>query len=156
MTRVSTITLTLLLVLAGCGGNQKPVASSEPIPFLGLDGASPEVCTRMIEQGELPTLAGLMADGWSSRMETYIPTISPLIWNSMATGKSWLRLGIHLADMKRGFRGTMLEPAPVWRVASRSGMRVAVFNWWLTWPAEERHGDMLSVRAPYLLCAPAQ
>jgi len=152
-----TMTITLILLFAvSCGGPEPPVAETPPILFLGLDGASPEVCTRMIGRGELPTLAALHEAGWSSRMETYIPTVSPLIWNTMATGKSWLRLGIHLADMKRGFRGTMLEPAPVWRVASHEGRRVAVLNWWLTWPAEELNGHLLSDRAPYYLFDPPE
>lgn len=153
--RTTTIALILLFAVA-CGGPEPPAADREPILFLGLDGASPEVCGRMIGRGELPTLAALEEDGWSSRLETYIPTVSPLIWNTMATGKSWLRLGIHLADMKRGFRGTMLEPAPVWRVASHEGRRVAVLNWWLTWPAEELNGHLLSDRAPYYLFEPPE
>lgn len=153
---LATILLILLLMTAGCSGPGRATAESEPILFLGLDGASPEVCTRMAARGELPTLSALMEKGWSSRLETYIPTVSPLIWNTMATGKSWLRLGIHLADMKRGFRGTMLEPAPVWRVASHGGKRVAVLNWWLTWPAEELHGHVLSDRAPYFLFDPPE
>jgi predicted AlkP superfamily phosphohydrolase/phosphomutase len=151
-----TLLCILLLVTAGCSGPDRPATDPVPILFLGLDGASPEVCARMAARGELPTLSALMEQGWSSRMETYIPTVSPLIWNSMATGKSWLRLGIHLADMKRGFRGTMLEPAPVWRVASREGKRVAVLNWWLTWPAEELNGHLLSDRAPYYLFDPPE
>jgi len=162
MLRSSTI-FTLLLVLlttTGCSTvNQPPVdagVAAQPILFLGLDGASPEIVERMAARGELPTLAALMEQGWRSRMETYIPAISPLIWNSMATGKSWLRLGIHLADMKRGFRGTVLEPAPVWRVASRGGKRVAVLNWWITWPAEELNGHLFSDRAPYYLFDPPE
>jgi hypothetical protein len=148
--------LSILLLAAACGGPVRPTSPSEPILFLGLDGASPEVCTRMAARGELPTLSALIEQGWSSRMETYIPTVSPLIWNSMATGKSWLRLGIHLADMKRGFRGTMLGPAPVWRIASHGGKRVAVLNWWLTWPAEELNGYVMSDRAPYYLFDPPE
>ena len=154
------LALTLLVLTAGCGTVDRPAAEdtavNEPILFLGLDGASPEVVERMASRGELPTLAALMEQGWRSRMETYIPTVSPLIWNTMATGKSWLRLGIHLADMKRGFRGTTLEPAPVWRVASRSGKRVAVLNWWLTWPAEQLDGHLFSDRAPYYLFDPPE
>ena len=151
-----TLVTILLLLTTGCRGPERSSSDAEPILFLGLDGASPEVCTRMAARGELPTLTALMEKGWSSRMETYIPTVSPLIWNSMATGKSWLRLGIHLADMKRGFRGTMLEPAPVWRVASHGGKNVAVLNWWLTWPAEELNGYVLSDRAPYFLFDPPE
>lgn len=153
---LATILSILLLITAGCADPGRTTADSEPILFLGLDGASPEVCTRMAARGELPTLSALMEKGWSSRLETYIPTVSPLIWNTMATGKSWLRLGIHLADMKRGFRGTMLEPAPVWRVASHGGKRVAVLNWWLTWPAEELNGHVFSDRAPYFLFDPPE
>ncbi len=148
--------VSILLLAAACGGPDRPVSQSEPILFLGLDGASPEVCTRLAARGEMPTLNSLMEQGWSSRMETYIPTVSPLIWNSMATGKSWLRLGIHLADMKRGFRGAMLGPAPVWRIFSHGGKRVAVLNWWLTWPAEELNGYVMSDRAPYFLFDPPE
>ena len=53
---------------------------------LGLDGATWDVMTPMMEQGELPHLARLVAEGASGPLLSTIPPVTAPAWSSFMTG----------------------------------------------------------------------
>ncbi len=55
--------------------------------FIGLDGCDWELLNRFIGKGALPNLKKLIASGVLAKCETIKPTESPLVWNSILTGK---------------------------------------------------------------------
>ena len=57
----------------------------------------------MLDAGELPTLEGLINGGVIGNLATLQPVLSPMLWNSVATGKYAYKHGVH------GF----IEPDPV-------------------------------------------
>ena len=63
--------------------------------FIPLDGGTWEVFDPMLAAGRLPTLQALISQGISADLESDIPTYSPIIWTSIATGKYPTRHGIH-------------------------------------------------------------
>jgi len=69
--------------------------TGQRVLILGFDGATWDVLVPMIAQGRLPHLAALGARGRTFDVETIRPTFSPVIWTSVATGKSRFRHGIH-------------------------------------------------------------
>ena len=56
--------------------------------FLGLDGLDPQLAERFLEEGRLPNLARLKAQGCFRRLRTTSPAISPVAWSTFATGVS--------------------------------------------------------------------
>ena len=62
--------------------------------LIGLDGGDWKVLDPMIERGELPTFERLLYSGVSARLKTVVPTSSPLIWTSIASGKSVAKHGV--------------------------------------------------------------
>jgi hypothetical protein len=54
--------------------------------FLGLDGADWRYMEPLIARGELPHLAALRARGAWAELATATPTLSPVIWTTIATG----------------------------------------------------------------------
>jgi predicted AlkP superfamily phosphohydrolase/phosphomutase len=62
--------------------------------LLGVDGATWDVLDPLIEAGEVPNFARLVNEGFSDRFRTILPTSSPIIWTSIATGKKASKHGV--------------------------------------------------------------
>jgi predicted AlkP superfamily phosphohydrolase/phosphomutase len=56
------------------------------VVVLGLDGLSPVIVRRMINDGKLPNFAKLAEGGTFKPLATTIPSISPVAWSSFQTG----------------------------------------------------------------------
>jgi predicted AlkP superfamily pyrophosphatase or phosphodiesterase len=93
-------------------------------------------------------LAELMEEGAYGLLETTKPTVSPIIWTTIATGKPASEHGIH--GFVHGRRGTELYSSrdrrtkALWNVLSDFGKRVAVVGWWNTYPAEAVAGVIVA------------
>lgn len=125
---------------------------------LGLDGLDWDFVLPLVDAGGMPNLEHLMEVGTWGRMEALVPTLSPLLWTSMATGVSADRHGILdfvEKDPETGqtvpVTGRGRRVPAIWNIASALGRRVAVVGWWATWPAERVNGVMISDRLYYTL-----
>ena len=125
---------------------------------LGLDGLDWDFVLPWVRSGQMPNLKRLMDAGSWGRMETLVPTLSPLIWTTVATGVSPDRHGILDFVEKEPKRGILLPvtgrsrkvPA-VWNLASAFGRTVGVVGWWASWPAEKVRGVVVTDRLYYTL-----
>lgn len=61
-------------------------ARTSRVVILGFDGMDPELTERFIQEGKLPNLAKLRANGTFRRLATTLPPISPVAWSSFLTG----------------------------------------------------------------------
>ena len=55
---------------------------------LGLDGASFDLVSSMMDEGELPNLANLASSGSFRRMSSSLPPVSTVAWSSFFTGNN--------------------------------------------------------------------
>src|SRR6516164_6643443 len=74
----------LWLVVRGRGGYRN--AKVKKLIFLGLDGLDPVLAERFMEEGKLPNLSRLRAEGSYRRLRTTFPALSPVAWSTFATG----------------------------------------------------------------------
>ena len=128
--------------------------------LLGWDAADWKIIHPLLERGEMPVLNHLIENGVSGNLATLFPIISPILWNSIATGKR--------AD-KHGILG-FIEPTPdgagarpvsstsrrskaLWNILSQSGMRSGTINWFASHPAEPVTGEVFTNRFPHALQA---
>ena len=58
------------------------------VVILGLDGMEPSLAEKFMAEGKLPNLARLKKEGAYSKLETTIPSISPVAWSSFMTGSA--------------------------------------------------------------------
>jgi predicted AlkP superfamily phosphohydrolase/phosphomutase len=117
-----------------------PLAGAAEKPrviVLGFDGADPDVCQRMMDEGRLPNLKKLADSGSFSGLATTNPAESPVSWASFATSQG---PGYHgIFDFLRRTPGTYLPeialasastqpmlPNKVLRVAIGIGIGVAL------------------------------
>ncbi|MFQ5719160.1 MAG: alkaline phosphatase family protein [Acidobacteriota bacterium] len=150
-----------LLALAGCGEAAPPVPAADPgmrVLLIGVDGASWEQMMPLLRAGEMPRLEAVMRDGFAARLTTMEPALSPVIWTTIATGKSPRKHGIHgflAPDPAAGKRlpvtSNLRRTSAIWNMLGSAGVPVGVVGWWVTWPAEPVNGWMVS---PY--SAPGQ
>ncbi len=144
------------LVLAEIAKGFEPPGAR--VLVLGLDGLDWDFVLPWVRAGRMPYLKRLMDAGTWGRMETLVPTLSPLIWTTVATGVSPDRHGILDFVEKEPTRGILLPvtgrgrkvPA-VWNLASAFGRTVGVVGWWASWPAEKVRGVVVTDRLYYTL-----
>ena len=73
--------------------------------LIGWDAADWEVITPLLEEGLMPSLENLINRGVMGNLATLQPILSPMLWNSVATGKYADKHGIHgfiERDLKNG------------------------------------------------------
>lgn len=155
--RVRVPVVTLMLVAAvGCRpsvNTQEPHAPpGPPILLFGVDGMEWDVALPLIRQGKMPVLAGLMEKGASGRIKTLSPTLSPIIWTSIATGKTAAKHGIRAFAYEspddpgnlRLFSSTDRKTKAFWNILSDRGRTVGTVGWWMTFPVEPINGIMVA------------
>jgi predicted AlkP superfamily phosphohydrolase/phosphomutase len=69
--------------------------SRPKILLLGLDCLSLDSIERLSREGRLPNLEALIDNGSSGYLQTATPTLSPMLWTSISTGKVQGKHGIH-------------------------------------------------------------
>lgn len=135
-------------------GKRRP--TDRRVLLIGLDGADWDVIDPMIARGELPHLTRLIRAGVRARLRTNIPTLSPLLWTTVATGKAPDRHGINdflVHDPRTGRRvpinSTFRKVKAFWNILTEAEIPCDVVAWWATWPAESISGHLVSDRVAY-------
>jgi predicted AlkP superfamily phosphohydrolase/phosphomutase/tetratricopeptide (TPR) repeat protein len=119
--------------------------------LIGWDAADWKVIQPLLDAGELPHLARLVAGGMRGNIATLYPALSPMLWTSIATGKRAYKHGVH------GFTeplpdGSGVRPVSIlsrrtkalWNILNQNGYRSIVAGWWPSHPAEPLNGVMVS------------
>ena len=141
------------LLATGCSA--PPPAPASNVVILGLDAATWDVIDPLMQRGLLPNLQRLRAAGTSGPLQSTQPSSSPVIWTSIATGKTPEKHGI--TAFIRFPTGEAGKPSPVsrtlrhgkafWNILGEHGLDVAIVGWFVTWPVEAVNGRMISDRA---------
>jgi arylsulfatase A-like enzyme len=141
-----------LFLLAAC--NRQP--ESGRVVVLALDGVDPDVVELLVEEGRLPSFRRLRLEGASGRLWADEPLLSPVLWTTIATGRSPGDHGIgHFTAVDEASGASLpvtssLRRVPaVWTFASEAGKEVSVVGWWATWPAEQVEGTLVSDHVCY-------
>jgi predicted AlkP superfamily phosphohydrolase/phosphomutase/Flp pilus assembly protein TadD len=145
------LVLALALALGAC--DRTP---SGRVLVLALDGVDPEIVDLLMAEGKLPSFAKLRQHGAYAPLLSEEPLLSPVVWTTIATGKTPDQHGIgHFMARQEGTgeeipaTSRMRRVRALWNVLSDAGRSVAVVGWWATWPAETVKGWMVSDHLAY-------
>ncbi len=126
--------------------------------FIGLDGADWAILDPLMKAGKLLNLERLMKTGSAGRLATINPTLSPIVWTSIATGKNPEKHGISdffAIDERTGKKipvtSNLRQARALWNILGDAGISVGITGWWATWPAERVNGYMVADRVAYQL-----
>jgi tetratricopeptide (TPR) repeat protein len=129
------------------------------ILVIGVDGAEWAMIRPLMDEGRLPTFSRLVREGASGNLRSLKPTLSPIIWTSIATGKTPEKHGIsyfHVRDPEHSRRfpvqSTMRQCKAVWSIVSDLGLTAGVIGWWASYPAESVNGFVVSDDIAYHAC----
>ncbi|RJP27272.1 MAG: tetratricopeptide repeat protein [Candidatus Omnitrophota bacterium] len=120
--------------------------------LIGFDGLDLNILNELIAQDRLPTFSHVMANGAHGPLESFHPMLSPLIWNTIGTGRPPNEHGV-LGFSARDLDGNPIvvpasnrRCAALWNIATNKGFSSTVIGWFATWPAEELDGVIVSDR----------
>jgi tetratricopeptide (TPR) repeat protein len=141
----------LALLFALALGVSSCAPSERRILVLGFDGLDPDTVDLMLAEGKLPNFAKLRLGGAYGRLESFQPMLSPILWTTIATGKTPDEHGIgHFVVHEAGSERTapvtseMRRVKALWNLFSDAGRRVGALGWWATWPPEKVNGFIAS------------
>jgi tetratricopeptide (TPR) repeat protein len=137
---------------------RRPQGGGSPVLWIGLDGLDFEILDRLSGEGRMPNWKRLSAEGYTTRITSFVPILSPVIWTTIATGVGPDRhrvLDFQEVDPKSGQKapisGVSRAVPAIWNLASAAGRSVGVVGWWATHPAEEVKGFFISDHASPIL-----
>lgn len=151
------VVLVSLVTVLGCGGRATPVS---PAPsrtvVIGIDALDWQVVDPLLAAGELPNFAALMRASTSGVNLSFVPMEkSPLIWASMATGLEPENHGVGGFLKGKGEEYETLASAgdwqapALWDIAGAAERTSCVIGWWVTFPAREIPGVLVSDHVSY-------
>lgn len=131
-----------LMALAACSGAERP-----PVVVIGVDGMEWSVAEALLAEGRMPHLQRLLDEGVGGHLQTLLPTFSPSLWTTIATGRMPQEHGIPFfseLDPKTGmpkehglpYTSECRRVPAIWNLAGDAGKDVLAVGWWVSWPAE--------------------
>lgn len=119
--------------------------------LIGWDAADWKIITPLLDAGLMPSLESLVNGGVMGNLATLQPTLSPMLWTSIATGKRADKHGVlgftepdPAAGGIRPSRSTSRKVKAIWNILSQQGMNSNVVGWFASHPAEPIRGVFVS------------
>ena len=130
---------------------RRPAGAWPSVIWLGFDGLDWDLMDRLVSENRVPNWKRLTGQGYSARLKSFMPFLSPIVWTSIATGVGpdiHRVLDFQEVDPSSGRKipisGRSRAVPAIWNVATASGRSVGVVGWWATHPAEEVSGFFVS------------
>lgn len=119
--------------------------------LVGWDAADWKVLNPLMDRGEMPVFSRLVDRGVIADVATLEPPLSPMLWNSIATGKRADEHGIlgftevdPVSGRVRPVTSTSRRTKALWNILSQNQVRTNVVGWFGGHPAEPIRGACVS------------
>lgn len=149
MGRTAASALWVLALLGGCSRGPEVESIGTRAVVIGIDSADWKIIDEITAEsadggGGMPNLMRLRQEGAWGPLETLtdIP-LSPVIWTSIATGKTAAKHGItwFMVDRPDGTRVPVRshnrKVKAIWNLLAENRRQPNVVGWWATYPAED-------------------
>jgi predicted AlkP superfamily phosphohydrolase/phosphomutase/tetratricopeptide (TPR) repeat protein len=133
-----------------------PEPLAKKVLLIGWDAADWKIINPLLDQGLMPTLEDLVNHGVMGNLATLHPILSPMLWNSIATGMRPDKhgiLGFAEPDPQTGsvrpVTSTSRKVKAIWNILTQRGYKTHVLGWFAGHPAEPINGISVSDLYPY-------
>ncbi len=124
---------------------------AEKVLVVGWDAADWDIINPLLSQNKMPHLQKLIHQGASGTIQTLQPALSPMLWTSIATGKTANKhgiLGFIEPDLETGnprpASVTSRQCKAIWNILTQHHLKTNVIGWWPSHPAEPINGVAVS------------
>ena len=131
---------------------------TDKILLLGIDGMDPKFTCRMLREGKMPNVQKLIERG-SAREDLMllggIPTITPPMWTTLATGSYPMTHGVEdfnitmKGELDINFNGIyskLVHAEPLWNITAEAGKKTLVWHWpGGAWPPTSDNPNLMVV-----------
>lgn len=121
--------------------------------LIGWDAADWKFINPLLDAGKMPNLERLVDRGVIANLASLKPCLSPILWTSIATGKTADKHGIaSFVEPIPGGAGLRLASSTsrtckaIWNILSQNDLKSIVVNWYASHPAEPIRGTCVSNR----------
>ncbi|NND87698.1 MAG: sulfatase-like hydrolase/transferase, partial [Flavobacteriaceae bacterium] len=119
--------------------------------LIGWDAADWKIIGPLLAQGKMPALKSLIDRGVYGNMSTMDPPYSPMLWSTVATGKTADNHGVLgfievMPDMSgvRPVTVSSRKTRAVWNILHNQGYKSNLVGWWPSYPAEPINGVVVT------------
>jgi predicted AlkP superfamily phosphohydrolase/phosphomutase/tetratricopeptide (TPR) repeat protein len=122
------------------------------VMLIGWDAADWQIMRPLIDRGGMPNMKRFLDEGVFGNISTLNPVLSPILWNSIATGKRADKhdiMGFMEPDGQgfiRPVSSTSRKAKAIWNICSQNGMKSNVVGWFASYPAEKINGSIVTDR----------
>ncbi len=123
----------------------------QKVLLIGWDAADWELIGPLLAKGEMPSLKSLIDRGVYGNMSTMNPPYSPMLWSTVATGKTPDKHGvlgfIELLPNLKGIRPVTTssrKARALWNIFHNQGLKSNLVGWWPSFPAEPINGNIVT------------
>ncbi|MGA1467001.1 MAG: alkaline phosphatase family protein [Phycisphaerales bacterium] len=134
--------------------SRPPNRRAKRLLLVGWDAADWMMIEPLLTRGAMPRLKRLLDAGSRADLASSLPRLSPLLWSTIATGKTPDRHGIlnfvepdpdpASATGVRLSSSTTRRVKAIWNILTQSSLRVNVVGWYASHPAEPISGTCVS------------
>ena len=119
--------------------------------LIGWDAADWKIIGPLLAKGQMPALKKMIDNGVYGNMSTMNPPYSPMLWSSVATGKTPDKHGVLgfielMPDLKgvRPVTTNSRKSRALWNIFHNQGYKSNLVGWWPSFPAEPINGVVIS------------
>ena len=124
---------------------------AKKVLILGWDAADWKIINPLLDAGLMPSLESLINKGVMGDIATLDPVLSPILWTSIATGKTGDKHGIlnfvePIPEQMeiRPVTSTSRKCKALWNILSQNNLKSNIVGWWPSNPVEPINGVMVS------------
>jgi predicted AlkP superfamily phosphohydrolase/phosphomutase len=125
---------------------------AERVLIIGLDGATFDVLTPLMEAGRMPNFKAFLDRGAWGVLDSTMPPITPAAWTTFMTGKSpgnhgildFERYDVHTNNLSFNSTQRLDHVRTIWQVLGDKGLRVGCVNIPMTYPPPMVNGFSIS------------
>ncbi len=121
---------------------------------VGWDSADWKVIRPLMEAGQLPMLQAMVDQGSHGDFATLEPSLSPMLWTTMATGRHPVDHGVHgFTEVRDGrvlpISASTRRCSAVWNILSRHGLRTNLVSWFASHGERDPNVRLISNLYPH-------